>query len=274
MEIGLSIKADEAFSNETIQKFAIFHLIRNLSRALAGSQESKQKKQPDVDLDAYIAQKHNLPELAKELSIKNQIVSEYTALLCVSNEPVKANDGKNPEYVNVPNLESADYYGNVEQSRYIGGGGQAVYIPASVALRRGRSQRKSGGSCGCGGGGGGYSDEPEPAIEVKPKQMEVLVGDMNSILTAFNMEGYWNFDPKVLNALKIPANALDLLVDALKQPEAVCKQIAMTLLIIRYLEVKHADTEAKWQLIRKKALRWLLSKGVDYDQFKAIILIK
>eukprot|EP01017_Pseudomicrothorax_dubius_P014365 TRINITY_DN1675_c0_g1_i3.p1 TRINITY_DN1675_c0_g1~~TRINITY_DN1675_c0_g1_i3.p1 ORF type:complete len:109 (+),score=17.07 TRINITY_DN1675_c0_g1_i3:351-677(+) len=97
--------------------------------------------------------------------------------------------------------------------------------------------------------------------------------ELQSIVKGVSINGFWKKDKLLLNALKLGPDHLDKVNSALGRRYS--EEVRMTILILLYLEEKLQDSKPKWQLIYKKADKWLESQNINFtslkDQLNSII---
>ena len=110
----------------------------------------------------------------------------------------------------------------------------------------------------------------KPSYELKSDGTVKIVDEFNDMLMAQDIiEGYWNEVKETKNiANKLPKGGFDKIVQYIKSKKISqdFKKIVYTILAIYYIEKTKSKNIKEYRLILNKGKKYLMSKGIDFDQ--------
>ena len=110
----------------------------------------------------------------------------------------------------------------------------------------------------------------KPSYEQKSDGTVKIVDEFNDMLMAQDIiEGYWDEVKETKNIVnKIPKGGFDKIVQYIKSKNISqdFNKIVYTILAIYYIEKTKAKNIKEYRLVLNKGKKYLMSKGIDYDQ--------
>ena len=109
-----------------------------------------------------------------------------------------------------------------------------------------------------------------PSFEQKSDGTVKIVDEFNDMLmTQDIIEGYWDEVKETKNIVnKIPQGGFDKIVQYIKSKNITkdFKKIVYTILVIYYIEKTKSKNIKEYRLVLNKGKKYLMSKGIDYEQ--------
>lgn len=107
-------------------------------------------------------------------------------------------------------------------------------------------------------------------------ESEGIEDDFFEVIKQQKMRGYWEPTPELFEHI-----AIDLKYLLSKMPESVRKakggcieNIAVTIIVLIWLEKYHHDKKATWAMIHKKGRQWLGAQGAKYAEVAPLIVFE
>lgn len=89
-------------------------------------------------------------------------------------------------------------------------------------------------------------------------------GDLSSLLTAQDFTGCWTSESAFIGLISTVPSLPDFVIANAPKDTSIQAQVWWTLLALAILETKFADKAGEWELIAKKAKKYLKDQGFKY----------
>jgi hypothetical protein len=267
-EFSIEIDLEKAEKNELIPKLAVNDMVKRMEHA------SKLIKKDNPDI--YFAEKTDNHQKLLELSLRYGVLSDRTAFICNITEESVDNQNIPKEKVLVPTIESVDYETQIDgQERFksispvttfrtVDRSGMSYDREPRIQMCSLQRKNAAGGCCAGGGGGTSYSS---PLMEAAPKKNIKSADGFIEVIAQQSIEGYWDESAKDELPMVVIGNMNNIPKEI--PNNNLSKPLWITILVLCWLEKNFNDKKDSWVLIHKKAVQWLSSQGIKFEDLKS-----
>ena len=187
-----------------------------------------------------------------KLSVVNQVLTKKTAFICV----VKENNKDEISGVKQVKENSADYLSGLARRR--GCGKPQKVAEESVIIHLESSCSKT------------LKESPE--MECKIDTDDKSRTDLLEIIKSQKVHGYWEPTSELLQKIgKNKEELLSKLSGLVKNVKGEFEVVAITLVVLVWIEKYHQDKRSTWIMIHKKGQQWLSAQGIKYAEVAPLI---
>jgi len=235
LSFPIELNFEQASYNIDIVKLAAYNIIKNMQNNLETPRN-----------DIIVLQQRDLKDSIIRMSLTYQILSQHTAFICHSQE---SNQTGIKQKVIIPLLQTKDSYHQKEEEEY-----EKVAFGCPRTLADYNIQKDANLSLVMRLRGGGTVQQPI---------QKILPEDLLKIVHTVNQEGFWEMP--ILDFLK-KILQIEAPLSISQTPDKSI--IWLTVAILCWFETGVPNYKRIWKLIFEKAVKWLHTKGIIYEEVK------